>query len=172
MSKDIEHYEVRLSTFLDGEYISEWMKTSYELIHFPIANEYEAMDAAQKWISFVRCRSSLTVVDSNGTPRGIITAFLQPYKSLSHQSEFGLIVCPKSRGKGIGSLLIKKLIEHAKDVLKLDELNLTVIASNPAIRLYKRFGFIEYGRHKSWVKRTDGTTEDRVMMALDLTQDR
>ena len=161
---------IRLSTYLDGQYISEWMKTSYELIHFPISNEYEAMDAAQKWISFVRTRSSLTAVDRLGTPLGIITAFIQPYKSLSHQTEFGIIVSPESRGKGVGSFLIKNMIRYAKNTLCLDELNLVVIANNPAIRLYKRFGFIEYGYHKNWLKRSDGTQEDRVLMYLNINE--
>ena len=40
----------------------------------------------------------------------------------------------------------------AKEKFKIELLHLQVYAENPAMNLYKRFGFKEFGRQESWIK--------------------
>lgn len=51
-----------------------------------------------------------------------------------------ITVLPKFRGKGIGTELLKRLIIRSNKVQK--KISLHVIASNPALKLYQRLGFI------------------------------
>ena len=59
-------------------------------------------------------------------------------------------VHPEFRGSGIGSLLMEKLIEIAGSE-DITDMTLEVRKSNlTAQRLYKKFGFVEYGFRKAY----------------------
>jgi ribosomal protein S18 acetylase RimI-like enzyme len=70
--------------------------------------------------------------------------------------ELGLAVLSKYRGQGIGTALIKSLLEQGK-TMGIKAISLSVDPNNPAMNLYKRFGFNEV--------RIEGTS---VIMLLDL----
>ena len=53
--------------------------------------------------------------------------------------EMGIALLPEFRGKGIGTALMKQLLEAASK--NYPAICLSVSPNNPAIRLYKRFGF-------------------------------
>jgi len=55
--------------------------------------------------------------------------------------ELAIGVLPDYRGKRIGSLLLQKLMSEA--ATNYDSISLNVRASNPAIRLYEREGFVK-----------------------------
>ncbi|MCH8549950.1 MAG: GNAT family N-acetyltransferase [Balneolaceae bacterium] len=55
--------------------------------------------------------------------------------------ELSMSVLPGYRGQGIGTLLLHRLLETAESRFKA--ISLSVSISNPALRLYKRTGFIE-----------------------------
>ena len=71
---------------------------------------------------------------------------------------------------GIGSIAMRAMIDFAKDTGFLRMLSLEVHEGNGrAIALYKRFGFVEIGRHKAKIN-VRGTYFDEILMDLDLTQ--
>ena len=71
---------------------------------------------------------------------------------------------------GIGSIAMQAMIDFAKSTGVLRVLSLEVRAGNErAISLYKRFGFVEVGRHKGRIN-VRGTYYDEILMDLDLTQ--
>lgn len=145
---------VRYTQPQDAEYLKTWLSDPEVSSWFPMANEFEVDDAVRRWISFSRVRSSLTA-ELNGTPCGLVTLYVQAYKKLQHQSEFGIIVAGGMRNKGIGSFLMRSMMRLAKEQFHLELVHLQVYAENPAIRLYKRFGFREFGRQTHWIKETD-----------------
>ena len=53
--------------------------------------------------------------------------------------ELVLAVLPECRGRGIGTLLLKRLLQAAESAY--NAISLSVSAENPAKRLYERFGF-------------------------------
>lgn len=65
-----------------------------------------------------------------------------------HIGVFGITIAQKYRGKGFGKLLTKLTLEEAsKNLVKLKIITLEVFAENEkAIKMYKGFGFIEYGK--------------------------
>lgn len=66
----------------------------------------------------------------------------------SHIGVFGITIAQKYRGKGFGKLLMKLTLEEAsKNLVKLKIMTLEVFAENEkAIKMYKDFGFVEYGK--------------------------
>lgn len=58
--------------------------------------------------------------------------------------ELGMAIRTEHRGRGIGTELLKILLEQAK-MEAINTLSLSVDPNNPAIKLYKRFGFKEVG---------------------------
>lgn len=62
-----------------------------------------------------------------------------------HRAEIGISVRGAYRGKGIGTRLLKRSEEWARSN-SISQIELTAHASNPAIALYKRFGFKIMGR--------------------------
>lgn len=54
--------------------------------------------------------------------------------------ELGIALRPEYRGQGIGTALLKQLLEAAKNLYPA--ISLSVSPNNPAIRLYERLGFV------------------------------
>lgn len=59
--------------------------------------------------------------------------------------ELGMAVLPEYRGRGIGSSLLKRLLESART--KYRRICLSVSADNAALRLYERAGFERAGEN-------------------------
>jgi len=155
--------EIRYTELEDGNELKEWLMDPSINRWFPMADELEIDDAVSRWIGFARYRCSLTALHK-GKPVGIATLYLQPYKRLAHQCEFGIIVSPAYRGKMIGSELMNNMMHLAKEKFKIELIHLQVYAGNPATRLYERFGFSEFGRQNEWIKEEGGEYVARVFM--------
>lgn len=84
---------------------------------------------------------------ANGELSGISSIDMRS-KIKSHIGGFGITITKKYRGKGLGKLLMKLILEEStKRMAGLKIVTLAVFAENErAIRMYKNFGFEEYGR--------------------------
>lgn len=163
LSNTPPNVEIRYTDLSDGRYLKQWLLDPNVGRWFPMFDEVEIDDAVNRWIGFSRYKCSLTAL-KDGVPCGLITLYLQPYRRLSHQCEFGIIMSPEHRGQGIGTLLIKNAINLAKNNFRIELLHLQVNAENPAMRLYQRMGFREYGRQTHWLKDENGRYVGRVFM--------
>lgn len=155
--------DIRYTEPTDAPHLKEWLSDPTVATWFPMADAVEIDDAVNRWVGFYRYRCSLTAV-LDGVPCGIATLYLQPYRKLAHQCEFGIIVAPSHRNKGIGADLIKNLEHLAKDYFNIELLHLQVYSNNPAIRLYQRCGFSEFGHQNRWIKEADGSFTGRTFM--------
>src|ERR671927_1420867 len=82
-----------------------------------------------------------------------------------HAGHIGLAVHDKWQAKGVGTALMKALIDVADNWLNLSRLELTVFTDNePALKLYKKLGFVVEGTHKKFAFR-DGEYVDVYAMA-------
>lgn len=71
-----------------------------------------------------------------------------------------------SHGRGIGYLATTKILEHAFYDLNLNRVYLTVLENNErAIRLYKKIGFVEEGKHRKAVFK-NGSYIDLTQMSI------
>lgn len=83
----------------------------------------------------------------------------------AHVGQIGMGVHDDWTGRGIGTGLLTALINTADRWLGLRRLQLTVYSDNePAIRLYRRFGFEAEGTHREFALR-DGELVDALAMA-------
>jgi putative acetyltransferase len=83
----------------------------------------------------------------------------------AHVGSIGMAVDAAFHGKGIGTALLAALIDLADNWYNLRRLELEVYTDNePGIRLYKRFGFVIEGTHRSYAYR-EGQWADAYSMA-------
>lgn len=143
--------EIRYTEPDDAKYLKEWLMEPGTMRWFPMEDEVEIDDAVMRWIAFYRYKCSLTIM-KDGIPCGIATLYLQPYRKLAHQCEFGIIVGEGYRNMGIGSYLLSSIMNLAKEKFKIELIHLQVYSENPAMHLYQRFGFEEFGRQNFWIK--------------------
>ena len=86
------------------------------------------------------------------------------YIKLRHRAVFGISIKEKYWNKGIGSILIQEAIKMA-EVMGYEQIELGVFDDNiKAKKLYRKFGFHEWGRVKSAFKLKDGTYCDEIVM--------
>ena len=112
----MDELEIRYTETEDGVHLKQWLAEPGILRWFPMLDEIEIDDGVQRWVGFSRYKCSLTGV-LNGEPVGLATLYLQPYKKLAHQCEFGIIVKDGYRGKGLGSDLLKKFDSFSKNAV-------------------------------------------------------
>jgi ribosomal protein S18 acetylase RimI-like enzyme len=87
-------------------------------------------------------------------------------KELHKGSVHGFFVEPEQRQRGVGTALMTRLVDTAREVV--EQLTLSVIQDNrAAIALYERFGFTTYGVEPRARRSADGY-RDMVLMALRL----
>jgi putative acetyltransferase len=81
-----------------------------------------------------------------------------------HVGDIGMSVHDDFQGRGIGAALLGALIDTADKWLNLRRLELAVYVDNePAIRLYKRFGFVIEGTRRAVAFRDGAFVDDHVM---------
>ncbi len=79
-----------------------------------------------------------------------------------HVGVLGIEVLAGYHGRGIGSALLAHVLEACRG--RFDSVDLAVIPENPrAEKLYRKFGFVEYGRRPRAFQR-GGTYHDFILM--------
>jgi RimJ/RimL family protein N-acetyltransferase len=105
----------------------------------------------------------LAVVD--GTIVGNVNFENGPYRRVAHRGSFGIAVLKPWRGTGIGTALLRALLDWAESNPLVEKVGMDVFALNErAIRLYRRLGFVEEGRRPKDVKLGPGQYVDVVAM--------
>lgn len=109
----------------------------------------------------------IAVVDGKIAGTAGIDAVGNKYKT-KHRAEFGIGIAKEFWGLGLGRALTEACIECAKEA-GYTQLELDVVSDNAsAISLYKKVGFVEYGRNpKGFNSRISGYQE-LIYMKLDL----
>lgn len=88
-----------------------------------------------------------------------------PHKRIRHRGTFGISVEKSWRGKGIATVLLQSLIDWAAANPLIEKIGLTVHANNEnAIRLYRKFGFVEEGHRPKELKLGPDFYVDDILM--------
>lgn len=89
-------------------------------------------------------------------------------KSAHKGNVYGVYVAPEARGKGAGKALMLDLVQRARSLEGMEQINLAVVSDNvPAKRLYESLGFEVYGVERRAVK-YGGRYFDEELMTLRL----
>lgn len=84
-----------------------------------------------------------------------------------HVWTFGIAVRDDWQGRGVGTRLMKALIDLADNWLGALRLEMTVYVDNAAaIALYKKFGFVVEGTHRAFALREGRLTDSLAMARL------
>ncbi|SEQ85705.1 Ribosomal protein S18 acetylase RimI [Faunimonas pinastri] len=94
---------------------------------------------------------------------GTVALFVSDREKSRHRGlVWGVYVRPQARGLGMAGALLRQLVAEAGD--QVEELRLTVSADNhPAVALYRRAGFTEYGLEPNALKIGDRYVDERLM---------
>ena len=125
----------------------------------------ERIDVTANFIeSLSECDRALAAVE-NDEVAGMAVILKNKCFTRRHSAKLAVMVAPYYQEKGIGTALIKKIIQEADEIPDLKRIELLVLTDNvPAIKLYKKFGFkIEATRKNAAVK--DGKFVDEYFMA-------
>ena len=99
--------------------------------------------------------------------RNLIIGFLTAQRIIDNFEINSFFISPSFRRKGVGKKLLKKFIKNCTEK-NIKTIFLEVMQSNTtAIKLYKKFRFLNYGSRKDYYI-IDGSKFDAVLMKLIL----
>ena len=164
---------LRNGEFADGEAVfvnfnETHAETDY-LLSYPDENSYDAEQEAE----FLRKKTEssneielVAVVDGVVAGTAGIEAVGSKYK-LKHRAELGISILKEYWGLGLGKALMEACIECAKNA-GYTQLELNAVAENErAVALYKKMGFVEYGRNpRGFNSRISGYQEVVYMLLV------
>ncbi len=107
--------------------------------------------------------STVATLDDRVT--GHLSLHVEPRPRRSHVATFGMAVSAGHQGRGIGSALMREMIDLCDNWLRVERIELTVFADNaPAIAVYKKYGFEIEGTGRRYALR-NGEYVDAYYMA-------
>ena len=151
----------------DLECYKKWLLQPGVLEGFPMSNKREIEDAVGLWYQYLAKGASITALYKQ-KPVGAANLYVQDVEKLKHQALFVILVDEQYRGQGVGTLLLKEVQKIAKNKYGIEVLHLEVYDKNPAIALYKRVGFKEYGHHPDALKDIQGKYYGKILMQMEL----
>ncbi|MFJ7745268.1 GNAT family N-acetyltransferase [Peribacillus sp. NPDC097295] len=171
ISKDSVRSIVRTGTIEDSEAILDIQKSVVSEGEFliPLASEFTKTYSQQKeWVQSIleNEKETLLVAEKEGEVIGwIVFQMSKNRMRLSHTGNFGMMISKSYRGLGIGSMLLKALLDWAENHPLIEKVSLGVFATNHgAISLYKKMGFIEEGRKVKEFKMNEDEYVDDILM--------
>ena len=140
------------------------------LLSYPDENSFDVKQEGE----FLRAKTEsdneieiVAVIDGRIAGTAGIDAVGNKYKT-KHRAEFGIGIAKEFWGLGIGRALTEACIECAKEA-GYTQLELDVVSDNAsAISLYKKIGFVEYGRNSKGFNSRISGYQELVYMKLDL----
>lgn len=159
---------VRFSEESDGAYWAKWLKDPDVKRWYPMNNDEERKESVARMVSFCKYKCALTA-EFEEKIVGIAYLNLHPYRKIAHHCLFTVVIDPEARGKGIGTVLMEHLERLARDSFRIKILHLEMYERNPAIRLYLRLGYREFGSQSHWSKEGPGRYSGKIYMEKRLS---
>lgn len=170
-NKRNESVVIRSADALDARQILELSKmiVAEDIYQLLTLDELElTVTSEENWIISHRDHPSrlIIVAEINDDVVGLLDFCNGNRNRTAHTGEFGMSMAKAYRGLGIGTEMIKALLEWAKDSDEIEKINLTVHSNNePARALYEKMGFKIEGIKEKEIKYQDGHYVDAVLMS-------
>jgi RimJ/RimL family protein N-acetyltransferase len=162
------HMPIRIATPADAETIAaaeaETQRATPGLL---IARPGEiSVEAYREKIAKLATEGRYIVAEEAGTPVGHAFLDPMPMRANAHVFLLTIVVHPGHVERGIGTAMLRDLLDWARCDPRVGKIELNVRAGNLRARnLYRRFGFREQARFVRRVQHVDGQFEDDVGMA-------
>lgn len=165
---------IRNGTFEDGPEVSTFFTTTHGETDYLLSYPEESTRDDEKQSNYLKETTEsdreielLAIVDGKVVGMAGFNAIGSKYK-IRHRAEFGITVSKNYWGQGIGKAIMNACIECAKEAGYI-QLELDVVADNTrAIELYKKLGFIEFGRNPKGFQSKYSGFQELVYMRLEL----
>ena len=165
---------LRNGEFADGEAVfvnfnETHAETDY-LLSYPDENSFNAQQEAEFLKNKTESPNEIEIValvDGVVAGTAVIEAVGAKHK-LKHRAELGIAILKEYWGLGLGKALMEACIECAKEA-GYTQLELNVVAENErAVVLYRKMGFVEYGRNPRGFNSRVSGYQEVVYMLLEL----
>ena len=165
---------IRNGTFEDGPEVSTFFTTTHGETDYLLSYPEESTRDDEKQSNYLKETTEsdreielLAIVDGKVVGMAGFNAIGSKYK-VRHRAEFGITVSKNYWGQGIGKAIMNACIECAKEAGYI-QLELDVVADNTrAIELYKKLGFIAFGRNPKGFQSKYSGFQELVYMRLEL----
>lgn len=165
---------IRNDTFEDGPEVSTFFTTTHGETDYLLSYPEESTRDDEKQSNYLKKTTEsdrkielLAIVDGKVVGMAGFNAIGSKYK-VRHRAEFGITVSKNYWGQGIGKAIMNACIECAKEAGYI-QLELDVVADNTrAIELYKKLGFIEFGRNPKGFQSKYSGFQELIYMRLEL----
>ncbi len=170
-TKRNEDVVIRSADVMDARQILELSKmvVAEDIYQLLTLDELDlTVTSEENWIISHRDHPSrlIIVAEINDEVVGLLDFCNGNRNRTSHTGEFGMSMAKAYRGLGIGTEMIKALIEWAQNSETIEKINLTVHSNNePARNLYEKMGFKIEGVKEKEIKYQDGHYVDAVLMS-------
>jgi putative acetyltransferase len=155
-------YDIRYSTTADEPFLKEWLLDPAVRKWYPPSSNNDVEGFVRNWIGFSRYNCSLTALYQS-QPVGVATLFLMPYIKVAHLCMFYMAVDPKYQRLGIGTSLLKNLVNLAKTKFtRLESMHAEVFRGSPIAFLLEKQGFRKIIEQENYVKLEEGFTARQV----------
>ena len=132
-------------------------------------SDWRGASDERRYLRSIR-RSPNAAVFVAEAPEGLVgrlSVARDPHPASFHVADLGLMVAAGHRRRGIGRALLEQAVEWARRS-RVSKLELHVFPYNePALALYKGFGFVEEGYRRRHYRR-GGEYVDAVLMAYEV----
>ena len=165
---------IRNGTFEDGPEVSTFFTTTHGETDYLLSYPEESTRDDEKQSNYLKETTEsdreielLAIVDGKVVGMAGFNAIGSKYK-VRHRAEFGITVSKNYWGQGIGKAIMNACIKCAKEAGYI-QLELDVVADHTrAIELYKKLGFIEFGRNPKGFQSKYSGFQELVYMRLEL----
>ncbi|SFD28613.1 GNAT family N-acetyltransferase [Clostridium uliginosum] len=154
----------------DAEKMIEYLKITSKETHFMVRYPEEikmTIDAEKECLknNLISDKDIMIAAFVNGELAGNAgISCVRNHIKLKHRAVFGISIKEKYWNNGIGSILLKEIIEQAKK-MGYEQIELGVFSDNEKAQvLYKKYGFEVWGTTKNAFKLKDGTYRDEIIM--------
>jgi len=136
---------------------------------FPPVDADEVAPAADRLIDGLdHLWSRLVVAFVEGGVAGWVTLHRERHPLVSHWATVRHLQShPRFQGRGIGTAIMRRLQEIARDELGLDQLHLAVRGGVGLEDFYRRLGWRVVGTWPNALRLTDNDLRDEILMVLD-----
>jgi RimJ/RimL family protein N-acetyltransferase len=132
-------------------------------------NEWRSVTDERRYLRSLRRSRHAAVYVAEAPERLVarLSVARDPHPASFHVADLGLMVAASHRRLGIGRALLEATVDWAREA-GVRKLELHVFPHNePALALYKRFGFVEEGYRRRHYRRGNGYV-DAVLMAYEV----
>ena len=153
--------DIRYSELSDLSFLEESFSSPSSFDSYPFGVE-EKDEALKNWIGFAKFKASLTAFFED-KPCAIATLFLMPYRKVAHHCAFYLMVDPNHRCKGIGTSMVRNILNLAQTRFGLESVHVEIYEPSLLLPILEKLHFQSFAKQENYMK-IDGYPRTRLLL--------